>query len=782
MARKRKAAAVVFSLSCVQASSALALGLGELKLDSFLNQPLNASVDLLNIGSLHGDEIKVRLATREDFDKLGLERSYFLTSIQFEVVHDDGDRARIVLTTDEAVLEPYLDFIIEARWPSGRLLREYTVLVDPPVFSDATPVVSASQRVEEVEGIPDPAKKKAAESASGTRVDVRKSDLPPGAMPDRDFNAATASTPTPGSRYMIPRDQTLWDIASKARPEGATVHQTMLDIQRLNPNAFINGNINRVKAGYIVYLPTSADISYGDAQQALAEVKEQNAAWEQGRDAELHSRRGPALRISADPEPGVSLAAASGPGAVDNPPLPRATLDPSPSGSSVAPDAPGSTDPRLEVATDERLSALEQQLETLQRIVELKDEQIAALQGALSERSEGDADSAAGEDGMFDALEPDAPVVEDEYGVDDAYEQELFVADDDITAPTDEMADVTDQPLEIDGAAPDAEEEEAAAAAAPAKPAAPKAAPPAPVEEESGWLSWALYGAGALIFAVLGFLFLRGRNKDDEVEELAPAAPAADVFSDIELPETPVQVEEPVEEETVAVATESRGYGERRHDEYASDVEAADALAEADIYIAYGRHPQAIDLLNNALANEPGNPVYRLKLLEIHNELNDKVAAQEQLREIRNSGDASAIAQAEALISGEEVTAAVPEPAPAKASDEGPGLAPNPLTMMEEDTLEADFEGLEIEDDDAAEVADDLDLSADFEATDEPVEEDEELVIAADANGLSTKLDLARAYIDMGDDDGARQILDEIVAEGSDELKAEAQTLLDRIG
>ncbi|NND68855.1 MAG: hypothetical protein HKN19_14795, partial [Halioglobus sp.] len=222
MARKRKAAAVVFSLGCVQASSVMALGLGELEIDSFLNQPLSASVDLLNIGSLHSDEIKVRLATREDFDKLGLERSYFLTSINFEVIHEDGNSAKILLTTDEAVLEPYLDFIVEARWPNGRLLREYTVLVDPPVFSDATPVVSASQRVEEVEGIPDPAKKKAPEPASGTRVDVKKSTLPPGAMPDRDFNAATSPTPAPGSRYMIPRDQTLWDIATKARPEGTT--------------------------------------------------------------------------------------------------------------------------------------------------------------------------------------------------------------------------------------------------------------------------------------------------------------------------------------------------------------------------------------------------------------------------------------------------------------------------------------------------------------------------------------------------------------------------------
>src|SRR6056297_2955084 len=180
---RRKCAAVVFSLGCLQASSALALGLGELKLDSYLNEPLSASVDLLNTGNLHEDEIKIRLGTREDFQRLGLDRTFFLTSIQFEVVVDDNGRAGIVMTTDDPVLEPYLDFIVEARWPSGRLLREYTVLIDPPTFADNANVVevSASERVEEVEGIPAPAKKKEQTDATdGTVVDVRKSDLAPG--------------------------------------------------------------------------------------------------------------------------------------------------------------------------------------------------------------------------------------------------------------------------------------------------------------------------------------------------------------------------------------------------------------------------------------------------------------------------------------------------------------------------------------------------------------------------------------------------------------------------
>jgi pilus assembly protein FimV len=99
------------------------------------------------------------------------------------------------------------------------------------------------------------------------------------------------------------------------------------------------------------------------------------------------------------------------------------------------------------------------------------------------------------------------------------------------------------------------------------------------------------------------------------------------------------------------------------------------------------------------------------------------------------------------------------------------------------ESLEADFSGLEIEGlGVSGDVEGDLDLSSDFATGREVGFEDEELVIAADSSGLSTKLDLARAYLDMGDDDGARQILEEVIAEGTGELKVEARALLDRIG
>ncbi len=299
-----------------------------------------------------------------------------------------------------------------------------------------------------------------------------------------------------------------------------------------------------------------------------------------------------------------------------------------------------------------------------------------------------------------------------------------------------------------------------------------------------------MYILGALVLAMGGFLVARRRKVEDE--DLSPARQAAskeDVFSAVRLQEQNLVVK-PASEDTETLQPapsprDNRGYGERKHDEYASDADSADALAEADIYIAYGRHQQAIDLLNNALANEPGNPVYRLKLIEIYTERKNRVAAATQMEKLQAIGDRESLARAESLMANLEMRdePEISKSSPHKPRSDGPGLPPNPLAMMNDsnDALEADFRGLEIE---GAEPSDDddLDLTSDFDAADSGHFDDEELVIAADSNGLSTKLDLARAYLDMGDDDGARQILNEVVAEGSEDLQAEARALLHRIG
>ncbi len=737
----RKFAAVVFSLGCVQASSVMALGLGEVTLDSYLNEPLKAQVDLLNVGGLHEDQIRVRLATTDDFKRMGVDRAYFLTSISFDVEIDDSGRTRVLITSQDPVLEPYLDFIVEARWPSGRLLREYTILVDPPVFDETSPVISASSRVAEVDGEPEPEpakKKQEVATTTGTRVDVRDSQLAPGQMPTRAFNADTSPSPVPGTRYMIHRDDTLWEIASNARPGGTSVHQTMLDIQRLNPNAFIGGNINRIKSGYIIYLPNESDISSGDLSQALVEVRQQNEAWREGKSSEPNYGSGPSLRISAEPEEAAAAESAAVQGKVAD--------------NTALEDMEKAGLERTEL--EQRLVSMEQQVETLQRIVSLKDDQIAALQGVL-----------AGDQPAAEAV-PVADTIELE-----PIEGEADVMTEDVGAATVGDASPVVAVIEKDVVV----EEPASAQEAVPVAATSKTVPP---EEAPGFFSNFWFVLGAVVLAVLGIFYMRRRGQDDELVEVESAP---DAFADVELTEQVLEVEDAAEPlelelegETVA---SSRGYGQHKHDEYASD-EASDALAEAEIYIAYGRFPQAIDLLQNALGNDPDNATYRLKLVQLYMETDNRPAAAQQFAELESIGDGESIAAARtALEGGEKDTFGAEDTAEGDQTDVD-------LLAVSDDSLESDFGELEIEESAAGSNLDDeLDLSADFDDVELPLDrQEEDLVIAAESNGMSTKLDLARAYMDMGDDDGARQILEEVAAEGSEEIQAEARALLERIG
>ncbi len=787
----RKIAAAVFSLGCIHTSATMALGLGELSLDSFLNEPLKARVDLLDAAGLNEDQVKIRLATKEDFQRLGVDRAYFLTGISFEVVIDGKGQGKILITSEDPVLEPYLDFIVEARWPAGRLLREYTVLVDPPVFDESTTVVSASDRVAALDGGAAPS----GGAPSGSRQGGSAANAPASG-----YGAGAAGAPAPGSRYQISRNDTLWEIASAARPQGASVHQTMLDIQRLNPDAFIDGNINRIKAGYVVYLPDSSEISSVNEAAVIEEIRQQNQAWrEQTPTQSSVVDSGPALRLSAEPDEFDNEGGAASDAAALDRRVAAAT-------SALQENLEKS---ELEKADSERrLAAVQEQLDTLEQIVSVKDDQIAALQAALAE---------AGVSPLgVSAQDADAE----------------SAADTDLGQTTDQtVADTT----AVQQTAANGPSADAAAAAAKdtvdvdagkdtGKQVTPsRAADSGATDGLPGWLG---YAAGALVLGGGGAWWLRRRRNESTQ---ADGLDADDVFADVELSEEPVefkgavpeaeavasdpQPRDPLDAEEAAEidqpedadpSGENRGYGERKHDEYASDDDAGDALAEADIYMAYGRYPQAVELLNNALRGEPDNAAFRLKLVELYAELGDSKRAQEHLDHLRRVGSQEVVSQAEQAfrkIGATNVTQLHPSGAPEGDTavdlpppgldlddfesdsqvDTGASVLPD-LMVDGGDSLGADFSGLEIEDGAEASTGD-LDLSVDFDREGTgPDQDGEDMVFAAEGSEMSTKLDLARAYMDMGDEEGAKQILEEVASEGSEDQREEAKLLLQRVG
>ena len=684
----RKLGALVFLLGGLHAVPALSLGLGGLQLQSFLNEPLSASVELVDMGGLHADEVIVRLASRDDFDKLGLDRPYFLSSIEFQVLVQKNGAASILLSSQEPVLEPYLEFILEARWPSGRLLREYTVLLDPPLVLEVESfTVSAGQRVAEIDAVAVATQKNDEVISSGTIVEIPSVGVALGAMPQRDYNATAVLSPRPGSRYMISQADTLWRIASLAKPRGASVQQTMLDIQRLNPDAFVDGNINTVKAGYILDLPGESDISSVDASLALAEVREQNAAWREGRAVAIKPANRPSLTISTDAKSDAAAvdvkasAVRSDEDKVATGPLSGVT-----SSSSDAADAPS-----LANETQQRLLLAEGQLKTLQRIITLKDAQIAALQSALVVAGAADTDT----EGLTAAASSE---------ISPAGEESLQ------TATATEFTALRDAAeRSADGVESNGEPSQNLAPVDVTK-AIPAIA--ADAEVGRGWLQGLLSVLGVVALGVLAFFVVRRHMADDEEIAHAPVRSHGEgFFSEVLSEEQGLNVEESagkVDVSPVVVAADEDA------------LEAASVLADVDIYLLYGRQSQAINLLNNAIVSDPENTLFKRKLLEI-----------------------------EAPSSDPHVTNTEPQ-------------------QKGQDRL--------------GDGADDIDLPIDFSTPSPAGLDSEELVIAADGYGLSTKLDLARAYIDMGDDEAARQILEEVVAEGTDNLKVEARALLERIG
>ena len=266
---------LLVTLFALYSGSAFALGLGEIELKSALNQRFEAEIVLSNVGGLEQGEIIPNLATQQDFDRVGVNRDYHLTNLRFNTrVREDG--AHIVhITSSKPIIEPFLNFIVEAIWPTGRILREYIVLLDPPVFS--------SEGIEKIE----PSMSSGSTSSAGPRSrSNNRREIPP--VPSVS-NGRTEGVVTQDEEYGLtgPGD-TLWPIALKVRPnDKISVHQTMLALLRANPEAFINNNINLLKAGYVLRIPDESEIRAETSVEAVAEVRVQNQEFEDYRSGDV---------------------------------------------------------------------------------------------------------------------------------------------------------------------------------------------------------------------------------------------------------------------------------------------------------------------------------------------------------------------------------------------------------------------------------------------------------------------------------------------------------------
>lgn len=401
--RVQTLALAVALASALGSGPALALGLGEIKLNSTLNQPLDAEIKLLQTRGLGESEIRVHLASLEDFKRTGVEKTYLLNDLRFNLDYT-GEQPVVRISSRAAIREPFLNFVLETRWPNGRLLREYTLLLDLPsasTMASTQPIRAAERERQQVRRTdPEPqiqpqvAQKQTATDQTNRQSPEQKPAEPrlqpaaPGQPPIVDDNRVYGPVAT---------NQTLWSIALDTRTNTQlSVQQTMLAIQRLNPHAFINGNINLLKAGTVLRLPTAQEVTALNRAEAISQVALQNGTWRQ-RNTEGETLGAPLdARATLDTastseeviEGRVSLAA---PGDND------ALLSGSGSGaeeSEALTGALAATEEALDKSLREKtemqdhLSQLNEQIDTMERLVEVSNDELAAVQTVATQNNE----------------------------------------------------------------------------------------------------------------------------------------------------------------------------------------------------------------------------------------------------------------------------------------------------------------------------------------------------------------------------------------------------------
>ncbi len=329
--RSSRALALLLALP----SAAFALGLGDIRLLSPLNAPLDAEIELVDVAPDELNSVQVSLASRDTFTKYGLEWPAYLSGVQLKTQRTADGREIIKLKSTEAISEPFVTLLVEVNWARGRLVREYTMLLDPPVYAPgqsqvaSAPVAAPATTPGAREGsiarateaplpqaapaTPEPAAQPAPPEAAATPAPSRHTHA---AAP---VSAEAAAPAASGGSHTVERGETLSGIA--AGVAGASVNSAharswMLAIYNANPEAF-RKNMNVMRSGAVLRIPDAAEAAAISPAEASAEIHRQYTAW-----------RGAAAEAPAPAEqPGrLKLVTPSGPAAANaTPPAPAAS-------------------------------------------------------------------------------------------------------------------------------------------------------------------------------------------------------------------------------------------------------------------------------------------------------------------------------------------------------------------------------------------------------------------------------------------------------------------------
>ena len=654
----KKIVALIFIIAMlISPTYVFAFGLGEIEINSALNQPMDAEIELVGFKAAQIDEVQVELANQEMFERVGVPRPYILTRLKFTPTISGG-KPVIRVTSQDAIREPFLTFLIDVRWAKGKLLREYTVLLDPPVFGDKA---RATIEAPTVATQPAPAVKKPAPKSSNIASTPAPRVPTPSVRPKQAAVPSTASKPVPlkktkpqpGTRS-VKRGDTLWSIAEPyARENGVSVNQMMLAIQSANPNSFGGNNINNLKSGVVLRIPTDNLYNYS-AKEALAEVQRQWQVWKgvqpsqaavnvDAGEIEATTSAAPSTADTsqAETEASSKLSILGEDAVVDGKSGDDATATLNELRKQVSllresSESKGQENTELK----DRIQSLESMIKKQEDIISLQNEQLAQLQNSLTTSGAESDESTLQASAVDEIMEEASQTLAEAQGVvagadEEAMEKAQQVIKPAIVEPLPDFSGPIPEEF-LTQVEEDAVPEESLVAEAEVTTETEQAAIEAPVSEaaEQSFVDkiitalrdqskTLLYAGGGILVLLLGWLGIKRRQANQQANEVAASGlpafadePSIDENLDDTVVATPDSVDEALDElETLDEADELSQQDEAAQ---ASDGGSDDVLAEADVYISYGLYQQAEELLKEGLAKDPANTNYQFKLAEIY--------------------------------------------------------------------------------------------------------------------------------------------------------------------
>jgi len=604
--------------------SVFALGLGKLTVQSGLGQPLSATIELTSAQKDELDTLRARIADPAVYRDNNVQYPAAMSRARIVVEQTANGAPYLRVTTSQAVNDAFLDLLVELNWATGRVVRDYTFLLDPPSGTE-------TQAVEPTAPI-----RAQAGAAAAARAQAGSTGAAAAPVARRSAAAAPAEAPSAAaSTYTVKRGDTLSKIAQQTKPADVSLEQMLVALFRSNENAFEDRNMNRLRTGQIVNVPQGDQVAAIAPSEATQVVRAQAADWRAYRDRVAGAapaadatapRQSASGRITTAVE---DKAGAAQPGR-DQLRVSREAGKGAAAGTALAEDLAAKE--RALSEANSRVAELEKTVRDLQRAVELKNQTMSSLQ-ASAEASKGKGSATPAEAPKVAAATPapaataPAPTPAPAPSAAAPPPAAPTAAAPTVAAPTAAAPTVATSPPaspapETKAPSSPPPETKAPEAKAETKATPPKPAPPkkAPAKPEPSFIddlfgntpTWAIGGGALVLLAGIAGIVAARRRKTTRFEDSIISG--TDIKTNTVFGSTGGGVVN-TGDNSLASDFSREGLGN-------IDTDEVDPIAEAEVYLAYGRDAQAEEILKDALKKDPQRQEIYLKLLEIHSQHN----------------------------------------------------------------------------------------------------------------------------------------------------------------